>query len=255
MDPDTQSAYRVVSIRARAACYAARQLEFRRRAKRAVAAATFDRLDATRALKVRGGGVGRRGAGGRGAAASPPSCPPRGQEGREELRERTAEGLRRALSGRRALEEQQERLAGQQGRLEASIRRAVPQRALEERLADGGRRRAARLVEGVARSVGKSCRPGGPTRPRRALWARRGFWRRERQREPGGAGRGAAGRAASHPGRPPPHAGKSSGRLRPARWEHGDPASRVFWDAPVIRGVVPSACGQGRSPCPRVLGA
>ncbi|XP_066846922.1 protein brambleberry-like [Anser cygnoides] len=126
MDPDTRSAYRVVSIRARAACYAARQLEFRRRAKRAVAAAAFDRLDATRALK----------------------------EGREELRERTAEGLRRALSGRRALEEQQERLAGQQGRLEASIRRAVPQRALEERLADGGRRRAARLVEGVARSVG-----------------------------------------------------------------------------------------------------
>nr|XP_047906336.1 protein brambleberry-like isoform X2 [Anser cygnoides] len=123
MDPDTQSAYRVISNRVCAVCNTARHLEFRHCA---VAAAAFDRLDATRALK----------------------------EGREELRERTAEGLRRALSGRRALEEQQERLAGQQGRLEASIRRAVRQRALEERLVDGGRRRAARLVEGVARSVG-----------------------------------------------------------------------------------------------------
>ncbi|KAM9200301.1 protein brambleberry-like [Mergus octosetaceus] len=129
MDPDTWSAYHIVSNRARAVCYAARQLEFRRRAEHAVAAlaaAASDQLDAARALKQR----------------------------HEELRERMAEGLRRALSGQKVLEEQQERLAGEQGRMEAAIRRGLRQRALEERLLDGGRRRVARLVEGMARSVG-----------------------------------------------------------------------------------------------------
>lgn len=73
-----------------------------------------------------------------------------------------AEGLRRALSGQKVLEEQQERLAGEQGRMEAAIRRGLRQRALEERLLDGGQRRLARLVEGMARSVGKSWwLPGG----------------------------------------------------------------------------------------------
>ncbi|XP_035422263.1 protein brambleberry-like [Cygnus atratus] len=123
MDPDTWSAYHVVSNRARAVCYAARQLGFRRRAEHAVAAAASDQLDAVRALK----------------------------EGHEGLR-------RAALSGQRVLEEQQERLAGQQGGMEASIRRGLRQRALEERLVDGGQRRVARLVEGVARSVGNISR-------------------------------------------------------------------------------------------------
>lgn len=75
-----------------------------------------------------------------------------------------AEGLRRALSGQKVLEEQQERLAGEQGRMEAAIRRGLRQRALEERLLDGGQRRLARLVEGMARSVGKSWWPPGGCR-------------------------------------------------------------------------------------------
>lgn len=160
MDPDTWSAYQIVSNRACAVCYAARQLEFRRRAEHAVAAlatAASDQLHAARTLKVRSG-VGY-GVGGRGVTASPLVCPPRAQERHEELRERMAEGLRRALSGQKVLEEQQERLAGEQGRMEVAIRRALRHRALEERLLDGARRRVARLVEGMARSVGKSWWP------------------------------------------------------------------------------------------------
>lgn len=85
MDPDTWSAYHVVSNRARAVCYAARQLEFRRRAEHAVAAlaaAASDQLEAARALKVRGGdgGVGC-GVGGRGVAASPLGVLPAGRRG------------------------------------------------------------------------------------------------------------------------------------------------------------------------------
>lgn len=72
MDPDTWSAYQIVSNRARAVCYAARQLEFRRRTEHAVAAlatAASDQLHAAQALKVRSG-VGY-GVGGHGVTASP----------------------------------------------------------------------------------------------------------------------------------------------------------------------------------------
>ncbi|XP_062424556.1 protein brambleberry-like [Rhea pennata] len=128
MDPDTWTAYHVVSNRARAVCYAARQLEFRRRTERAVAAlaaAAASQLEAMRALK----------------------------EEQAALRELTAESLQRALSGQRELLAQQERLRGSQGQMETSIHSSLEQLAQEKALLATWQHHIAQLVEGITEKM------------------------------------------------------------------------------------------------------
>ncbi|XP_019403637.1 PREDICTED: protein brambleberry-like [Crocodylus porosus] len=125
MDPGTWNAYRTVSNRARAVCYAARQLRFRRRTEPtvdALASAAAGQLEAMRLL----------------------------EDGQEEL---TEESLQRVARGQHDLLAEQERLRGSQEQMASSLRGNLEQLAQEEALIASGRQQVAQLIEGIARQM------------------------------------------------------------------------------------------------------
>ncbi|XP_059579668.1 protein brambleberry isoform X2 [Alligator mississippiensis] len=128
MDPDTWNAYHIVSNRARAVCYATRQLQFRRRTEQTVNAlvsTAAGQLEAMRMLK----------------------------DGQEELKELTEESLQRVVRGQHELLVEQERLQGGQEQMASSLRGNLEQLAQEEALIASGQQQVAQLIEGITRKM------------------------------------------------------------------------------------------------------
>ncbi|XP_019375282.1 PREDICTED: protein brambleberry-like, partial [Gavialis gangeticus] len=128
MDPDTWNAYHIVSNRARAVCYATRQLQFRSRTEQTVNAlvsTAAGQLEAMRLLK----------------------------DGQEELKDLTEESLQRVVRGQHELLAEQERLQGSQEQMASSLRGNLEQLAQEEALIASGQQQVAQLIEGIARKM------------------------------------------------------------------------------------------------------
>ncbi|XP_025068527.1 protein brambleberry-like [Alligator sinensis] len=128
MDPDTWNAYHIVSNRARAVCYATRQLQFRRRTEQTVNAlvsTAAGQLEAMRLLK----------------------------DGQEELKELTEESLQRVVRSQHELLAEQERLQGGQEQMASSLRGNLEQLAQEEALIASGQQQVAQLIEGITRKM------------------------------------------------------------------------------------------------------
>ncbi|XP_069477868.1 protein brambleberry-like [Ambystoma mexicanum] len=128
MDSDTWNAYHIVSNRARAVCYAARQLHFRRRTEHTVntlVSTAMNQLEAMKLLK----------------------------EGQEELRELTAESLEKVVSTQEGLQSQQEQLQNSQKKMETSINGNLEQLAQEKALIASGHQLVAQLIEGITKKM------------------------------------------------------------------------------------------------------
>uniref|UniRef100_A0ABM5GDJ1 Protein brambleberry-like isoform X1 n=1 Tax=Pogona vitticeps TaxID=103695 RepID=A0ABM5GDJ1_9SAUR len=128
MDPDTWNAYHIVSNRARAVCYATRQMQFKRRAEHTVNAlvsTAVGQLEAMKALK----------------------------SGQEELKTLTSESLEKVASGQQDLLVQQERFQNSQEQMEASIQGNLAQLAEEKALIASGQQQVAQLIEGIMKRM------------------------------------------------------------------------------------------------------
>ncbi|XP_078541657.1 protein brambleberry-like [Lissotriton helveticus] len=128
MDPNTWNAYHIVSNRARAVCYAARQLHFRRRTELTVntlVSTAVNQLEAMKLLK----------------------------EGQQELKELTSESLQKVVSSQEDLLSQQEKLQGSQKKMETSINGNLEQLAQEKALIASGHQLVAQLIEGITKKM------------------------------------------------------------------------------------------------------
>ncbi|XP_051872079.1 protein brambleberry [Pristis pectinata] len=124
MDPDTWNAYHIVSNRARALCYAARQQDFKRRTEMTVnslAATASSQLEVMKILK----------------------------DGQKELRELTASSLEKVVNSQNVLLLQQEQLQGGQQDLESSINGNLEKLTKEKELIASGHQQVAKLIEGI----------------------------------------------------------------------------------------------------------
>ncbi|XP_053101637.1 protein brambleberry-like isoform X2 [Hemicordylus capensis] len=128
MDPDTWNAYHIVSNRARAVCYATRQMQFKRRTEHTVNAlvsTAVSQLEAMQMLK----------------------------SGQEELRELTSESLQKVASSQQELLAQQERMQGSQEQMEESLHDNLAQLTQEKALIASGHQHVAQLIEGITRRM------------------------------------------------------------------------------------------------------
>ncbi|XP_069075116.1 protein brambleberry-like [Pleurodeles waltl] len=128
MDPNTWNAYHIVSNRARAVCYAARQLHFRRRTELTVntlVSTAMNQLEAMQLLK----------------------------EGQQELKELTSESLEKVVSSQEDLLSQQEKLQDSQKKMETSINDNLDQLAQEKALIASGHQLVAQLIEGITKKM------------------------------------------------------------------------------------------------------
>ncbi|KAM9832043.1 protein brambleberry [Neosynchiropus ocellatus] len=128
MDPDTWNAYHIVSNRARAVCYAARQQLFRRRAEltvNALISTATSQLSAMQELK----------------------------DGQLELRELTSASLDRLLAGHGTLQSQQAELRAGQELMEDSLAQNLRRLGQEKALIASGQELVAQLIQGVAQKM------------------------------------------------------------------------------------------------------
>lgn len=128
MDPNTWNAYHIVSNRARAVCYAARQLHFRHRTEHTVntlVSTAVNQLEAMKLLK----------------------------EGQQELKELTSESLQKVVSSQEDLLSQQEKLQDSQKKMGASIHGNLEQLAQEKALIASGHQLVAQLIEGITKKM------------------------------------------------------------------------------------------------------
>nr|XP_006131757.1 protein brambleberry-like [Pelodiscus sinensis] len=128
MDPDTWNAYHIVSNRARAVCYATRQMQFKHRAEHTVntlVSAAVSQLEAMKLLK----------------------------DGQEELKELTAESLHKVVSSQQELLLQQEKLQDSQLQVESSIHSNLEQLTQEKALIASGQQQVAQLIEGITKRM------------------------------------------------------------------------------------------------------
>ncbi|XP_029142187.1 protein brambleberry-like [Protobothrops mucrosquamatus] len=128
MDPDTWNAYHIISNRARAVCYATRQVEFKRRAQHmvnALVSTAVGQLEAMETLK----------------------------RSQEELKQLTAESLQRVVSAQEGLLSQQETLRGGQAQMEEALSGNLERLVQEKALIASGQREVAELLEGITRRM------------------------------------------------------------------------------------------------------
>ncbi|XP_062987441.1 protein brambleberry-like [Elgaria multicarinata webbii] len=128
MDPDTWNAYHIVSNRARAVCYAIRQLQFKHRAEHTVNAlisTAVSQLETMRMLK----------------------------SNQEELKALTSESLQKVVSSQQELLTQQEKFQGNQEQMEESIHSNLAQLAQEKALIASGHQQVAQLIEGITKRM------------------------------------------------------------------------------------------------------
>nr|XP_008119123.1 PREDICTED: LOW QUALITY PROTEIN: protein brambleberry [Anolis carolinensis] len=128
MDPDTWNAYHIVSNRARAVCYATRQMQFKLRAEHTVNALVSTAAGQLEAMEIL-------------------------KSGQEELRALTSESLQRVVGGQERLLAQQEAFQGSQEHMEESIQRNLAQLAQEKALIASGQQQVAQLIEGITRRM------------------------------------------------------------------------------------------------------
>ncbi|KAM3840871.1 LOW QUALITY PROTEIN: protein brambleberry-like [Vipera latastei] len=128
MDPDTWNAYHIISNRARAVCYATRQVEFKRQAQHmvnALVSTAVGQLEAMETLK----------------------------RSQEELKQLTAESLQRVVSAQEGLLSQQETLRGGQAQMEEALSGNLERLVQEKALIASGQRQVAELLEGITRRM------------------------------------------------------------------------------------------------------
>ncbi|XP_033011833.1 protein brambleberry-like [Lacerta agilis] len=128
MDPDTWNAYHIVSNRARAVCYATRQMQFKRRAEHTVNALVSTAVSQLEAMKML-------------------------KSGQEELKELTSESLQKVATSQEALLAQQEKLQGSQLQMEESIHNNLDQLVREKALIASGQQQVAELIEGITKRM------------------------------------------------------------------------------------------------------
>ncbi|XP_026580618.1 protein brambleberry-like, partial [Pseudonaja textilis] len=128
MDPDTWNAYHIVSNRARAVCYATRQMQFKRRAEHTVntlVSTAVSQLEAMKTLK----------------------------RSQEELKLLTSESLQRVVSAQEELLTRQETLRDGQAQMEDSLSSNLEHLVQEKALIASGQRQVADLLEGITRRM------------------------------------------------------------------------------------------------------
>ncbi|XP_042320422.1 protein brambleberry-like [Sceloporus undulatus] len=128
MDPDTWNAYHIVSNRARAVCYATRQMQFKRRAEHTVNALVSTAAGQLEAMKIL-------------------------QSSQEELKALTSESLQQVVTSQEKLLAQQETLQGSQEKMEESIHSNLDHLAQEKALIASGQQQVAQLIEGITRRM------------------------------------------------------------------------------------------------------
>ncbi|CAI5778887.1 Hypothetical predicted protein [Podarcis lilfordi] len=128
MDPDTWNAYHIVSNRARAVCYATRQMQFKRRAEHTVNALVSTAVSQLEAMKML-------------------------KSGQEELKELTSESLQKVATSQEAILAQQEKLQGSQVQMEESIHDNLDQLVREKALIASGQQQVAELIEGITKRM------------------------------------------------------------------------------------------------------
>nr|XP_028594376.1 protein brambleberry-like [Podarcis muralis] len=128
MDPDTWNAYHIVSNRARAVCYATRQMQFKRRAEHTVNALVSTAVSQLEAMKIL-------------------------KSGQEELKELTSESLQKVATSQEAILAQQEKLQGSQVQMEESIHDNLDQLVREKALIASGQQQVAELIEGITKRM------------------------------------------------------------------------------------------------------
>ncbi|XP_063156073.1 protein brambleberry-like [Candoia aspera] len=128
MDPDTWNAYHIVSNRARAVCYATRQMQFKRRAEHTVNALVSTAVSQLEAMKIL-------------------------KKSQEDLKGLTSESLQRVASAQEQLLAQQESLQGGQTRMEESLSSNLEQLVQEKALIASGQQQVAELIEGITRRM------------------------------------------------------------------------------------------------------
>ncbi|XP_053251148.1 protein brambleberry-like [Podarcis raffonei] len=128
MDPDTWNAYHIVSNRARAVCYATRQMQFKRRAEHTVNALVSTAVSQLEAMKML-------------------------KSGQEELKELTSESLQKVATSQEAILAQQEKLQGSQVEMEESINDNLDQLVREKALIASGQQQVAELIEGITKRM------------------------------------------------------------------------------------------------------
>uniref|UniRef100_A0A8C5REH8 Protein brambleberry-like n=1 Tax=Laticauda laticaudata TaxID=8630 RepID=A0A8C5REH8_LATLA len=128
MDPDTWNAYHIVSNRARAVCYATRQMQFKRRAEHTVntlVSTAVGQLEAMKTLK----------------------------RSQEELKLLTSESLQRVVSAQEELLTRQETLRDGQAQMEDSLSSNLEHLVQEKALIASGQQQVADLLEGITRRM------------------------------------------------------------------------------------------------------
>ncbi|KAM6457700.1 protein brambleberry-like isoform 2-T4 [Liasis olivaceus] len=128
MDPDTWNAYHIVSNRARAVCYATRQMQFKRRAEHTVNALVSTAVGQLEAMKML-------------------------KKSQEDLKVLTSESLQRVVSAQEELLAQQESLQGSQTQMEESLSGNLEQLVQEKALIASGQQQVAELIEGITRRM------------------------------------------------------------------------------------------------------
>ncbi|XP_034980347.1 protein brambleberry-like [Zootoca vivipara] len=128
MDPDTWNAYHIVSNRARAVCYATRQMQFKRRAEHTVNALVSTAVSQLEAMKML-------------------------KSGQEELKELTSESLQKVATSQEALLAQQEKLQGSQMQMGESLHDNLDQLVQEKALIASGQQQVAQLIEGITKRM------------------------------------------------------------------------------------------------------
>ncbi|XP_070604484.1 protein brambleberry-like isoform X2 [Erythrolamprus reginae] len=128
MDPDTWNAYHIVSNRARAVCYATRQMQFKRRAEHTVNALVSTAVGQLEAMKTL-------------------------KRSQEELKLLTSESLQRVVSAQEDLLTRQEMLRGGQAEMEDSLSSNLEHLVQEKALIASGQQQVAELLEGITRRM------------------------------------------------------------------------------------------------------
>ncbi|XP_070798046.1 protein brambleberry-like [Pituophis catenifer annectens] len=128
MDPDTWNAYHIVSNRARAVCYATRQMQFKRRAEHTVNALVSTAVGQLEAMKTL-------------------------KRSQEELKLLTSESLQRVVSAQEELLVRQETLRGGQAQMEESLSSNLEHLVQEKALIASGQQQVAELLEGITRRM------------------------------------------------------------------------------------------------------
>ncbi|KAJ6661453.1 hypothetical protein lerEdw1_014362, partial [Lerista edwardsae] len=128
MDPDTWNAYHIVSNRARAVCYATRQMQFKRQTEHTVNALVSTAVDQLETMKML-------------------------KSNQEELKELTSESLQKVASSQQDLLAQQEQLQDSQKQVEESLHSNLDQLTQEKALIASGQQQVAHLIEGITRRM------------------------------------------------------------------------------------------------------